>query len=525
MSSTRALFERYGDSYRTLATIAALVAATAVILSATIVNVAIPDVMGTFGIDQVQAQWLSTGFLAAMTATMLLGAWAEQAFGLRATFIASLLLFGAGSVLGGMAPNNGVLTLARVVQGAAAGVVQPLAMVVLFKVYPPHQRGMAMGIFGIGVVLAPALGPWVGGLLIDHFNWRYVFYLGLPFGALGVVLAAFFLPTREDEGSRPRFDWIGFVLLSLFLLLLLSALSNGQRMGWNSTAILLQLSIATCAVVAFVVWERRTTEPMLDLSLFEQVPFAASALVSFVIGAGLYGSTYLLPLAVQTIQGLTPTQAGLMLMPAGLVLATIFPLSGHLSDRVPPALMIAVGLLIFAFASYLTAEFDVNSSFAWLAWLTVLTRVGLGVMFPSLSVASLQVLPRLLVSQGSGAVNFMRQLGGAFGVNLLAVLLERRTVFHGEALAAVQASHNPATAAFIGEVADRMQAMSLPASERIPAALWYLGQTLYAQARTEAFRDTFLVTAVLFLIALAPTWLLHRALQRGQPEMSEEGSP
>jgi len=131
----------------------------------------------------------------------------------------------------------------------------------------------------------------------------------------------------------------------------------------------------------------------------------------------------------------------------------------------------------------------------------------------------------LLVSQGSGAVNFMRQLGGAFGVNLLAVLLERRTVFHGEALAAVQASHNPATAAFIGEVADRMQAMSLPASERIPAALWYLGQTLYAQARTEAFHDAFLVTAVLFLIALAPTWLLHRALQRGQPEMSEEGSP
>ncbi|AMN46882.1 multidrug MFS transporter [Steroidobacter denitrificans] len=522
MSSTKALFERYGDTYRTLATVTALVAATAVILSATIVNVAIPDVMGTFGIDQVQAQWLSTGFLAAMTATMLLGAWAERAFGLRATFVASLLLFGVGSILGGMAPNNSVLTLARVVQGAAAGIVQPLAMVVLFQVYPLHQRGRAMGVFGIGVVLAPALGPWVGGLLIDNFNWRYVFYLGLPFGALGVVLAAFFLPTREQEKSRPRFDWIGFALLCLFLLLLLSALSNGQRMGWDSDAILLQLAIAAGAIVAFVFWERHTAEPMLALSLFEQVPFAASAFVSFVIGAGLFGSTYLLPLAVQTIQGLTPTQAGLMLMPAGFILAAIFPLSGHLSDRMPPALMIAIGLLIFALASYLTAKFDVNSSFVWLTWLTVLTRLGLGVMFPSLNVASLQVLPRSLISQGSGAVNFMRQLGGAFGVNLLAVLLERRTVFHGEALAVLQTSHNPATAAFIGEAVDLMKEMSLSAGDRVPAALWYLGQALYVQARTEAFRDAFLVTTLVFLIALWPTWLLYRALQSEPPGTAEE---
>lgn len=513
MSSIDALFERYGAWYRMLATLTALVTATVSILSSTIVNVAIPDVMGAFGIDQVQAQWLSTGFLAAMTATMLLGAWAEQAFGLRATFIAALLLFCIGSLLGGMAPNNSVLTLARVIQGAAAGILQPLAMVVLFQVYQPHQRGMAMGVYGIGVVLAPALGPWVGGLLVDYFNWRYVFYVVLPMAALSAVLAAFFLPTRA-QASRPRFDWIGFALLALFLTLLLSGLSNGQRLGWDSTAIVLQLTLAACAIVAFIVWEFHTPEPMLDLGLFERIPFAASAFVSFVIGAGLFGSTYLLPLAVQTIQGLTPTQAGLMLMPAGFVLAAVFPVTGRLSDRIHPAFLIAIGLLVFALGCYLTAEFDVNTSFAWLAWLTVLTRLGLGFLFPSLSVASLQVLPRELISQGSGAVNFMRQLGGAFGVNLLAVLLERRTVFHGEALSALQTAHNSATATFIGEAAGLTKALPLPASDSVPAALWYLGQALYAQARTEAFRDTFLVTTLLFLFALAPTWLLYRALRQ-----------
>jgi len=513
MSSTEALFERYGASYRILATITSLVAATAVILSATIVNVAIPDVMGSFGIDQVQAQWLSTGFLAAMTATMLLAAWSDRAFGQRATFIAALAMFGAGSMLGGLAPNEHVLTLARVIQGASAGVVQPLAMIVLFQVYPPDRRGAAMGAFGVGVVLAPALGPWVGGLLIDNFNWRYVFYLGIPFAVLGMVLALFFLPTRVEQGIRPRFDWIGFALLGAFLMALLGALSNGQRVGWDSNVILAQFAVALCAVVAFIGWERHTDQPMLDLRLFTHLPFSASAFVSFVLGAGLFGSTYLLPLAVQTIQGLTPTQAGLMLMPAGFVLAVVFPLAGRLSDRVPPGSLIAIGLLIFALASYLTAKFDVNSSFIELTWLTVLTRLGLGFVFPPLSVASLRVLPHSLVAQGSGAVNFARQLGGAFGVNLLAVMLERRTVFHGEALAAMQTPHNAMTVSFMNEVSEMLKAASLSAIERMPAAIWYLGQTLYAQARTEAFRDGFLLTAILFLIALIPTWMLHRALR------------
>lgn len=183
MSQTDALFEKYGPAYRAYATATVMIATISVVLSTTIVNVAIPDVMGAFGISAVQAQWLSTGFLAAMTATMLLGDWADRAFGLRLSLNVALTVFIVGSVLGGIAPNEGVLTLARVVQGAAAGVVQPLSMILLFRVFPPEKRGAAMGIFGIGVVLALALGPWIGGLLIDAFDWRWVFYLGLPPGS------------------------------------------------------------------------------------------------------------------------------------------------------------------------------------------------------------------------------------------------------------------------------------------------------------------------------------------------------
>jgi EmrB/QacA subfamily drug resistance transporter len=511
MSSTEALFARYGPAYRWIATVTAMVAAVAVILSATIVNVAIPDVMGAFGISQVEAQWLSTGFLAAMTATMLLTDWAQRAFGERGTILATLALFMAGSVLGGLAPDEGVLIAARVIQGAAAGIVQPLAMIIVFQVFPPERRGSAMGIFGIGVVLAPALGPWVGGLLMDSFNWRYVFYLGVPFAALGMALASAFLPTRSESGPRPGFDWLGFGLLCLFLTTLLSALSNGQRSGWSSDPILIEFALAILAAIAFVWWERHTTKPMLDLRLFAQLPFASAAVVSFIMGAGLFGSTYLLPVFVQTIQGMTPTQAGLLLMPAGFVLVIVFPLAGRLTDRLRPGLLIASGMIVFAYSSWLMAQVDVNTGFWMLAWWTVLSRIGLGLVFPALSAASLRVLPIGLVAQGSGAVNFTRQLGGAFGVNLLAVALERRTMFHGDMLTATQTPDNATTMAFLKQLAGYAQLVHLPYDQQVGAALWFLGRAIYAQANILAYRDGFLITAVVFTAALLPIWVLDRA--------------
>ncbi|TKT74398.1 DHA2 family efflux MFS transporter permease subunit [Aquamicrobium sp. LC103] len=511
MSSIEALFARYGSSYRWFATGTVMVATIAVVLSTTIVNVAIPDVMGAFGISQVQAQWISTGFLAAMTATMLLADWADKAFGQRATMIGALVLFMVGSVLGGIAPDENILTFARVIQGAAAGVVQPLAMILLFQVFPPDQRGAAMGIFGIGVVLAPALGPWIGGILIDSFSWHFVFYLGIPFAVLGIVLSNLFLPTRTQTGPRPGFDWGGMALLSLFLATLLNALTNAQRQGWTSDPILLQFVIAILAASGFVWWEITSKKPMLDLRLFASLPFSAASLVAFIMGAGLFGSTYLLPLFVQTIQGLTPTQAGLLLMPSGLVLVLVFPIAGRLSDRLPTGYLIGGGMLIFAYSSYLTASVSIDTTFWTLAWWTVLSRIGLGLVFPSLTAGSLKVLPRELVAQGSGAVNFIRQLGGAFGVNLLAVFLERRTMLHADALTATQTSDNPATMDLLGKIAGIIRTAGLPDFQQIPAAINFLSQTIAIQANTLAFHDGFLIVTIVFLAALLPTWLLHRA--------------
>lgn len=517
MPSTDELSARYGPRYRWLATATALVSAISVILSATIVNVAIPDVMGAFGIDQTKAQWLSTGFLAAMTATMLLTDWAQRALGERTTVTAAMTLFMLASFLGGTATDENVLILARVLQGAAAGIVQPLAMLIIFQVFPPERRGAAMGIFGVGVVLAPALGPWVGGLLIDAYNWRYIFYLGVPPALLAVALGNLFLPTRAVGVRPPAFDWLGFGLLAASLTALLTGLSNGQRWGWSSDATLACLAAAGAALAVFVWWEGHSRHPMLDLRVFRNGPFAAACVVSFVLGAGLFGSTYLLPLFVQTVQGFTPTQAGLLLMPAGLVMVAIFPSAGALTDRMPAAALVAAGLLIFAWASYLTASADVDTAFWPLAWWTAMTRIGMGLVFPALNAGSLRVLSPQLMAQGSGTINFTRQLGGAFGVNLLAVLLERLTVMNGDFMAATQTASNGTTGDYLGAAEHAIEGLALAQGDQQAAALWLLGRSIYSQANTLAFQQCFLITALVFLVALLPTWYLHRAQQRARP--------
>ena len=510
MSQIDRYFERYGPAYKWLATGTIMVATISVVLSTTIVNVAIPAVMGAFGMSAVQAQWISTGFLAAMTATMLLADWTNRAFGTRLTMNAAMSVFLAGSVLGGLAPNETILTLARVVQGAAAGIVQPLAMIMLFKVFPPDKRGAAMGIYGVGVVLAPALGPWIGGLLMDAFDWRFVFYLGLPFAGLAILMSNLFLPSREESGPIPAFDFVGVAILSVFLAVLLSTLSNAQRLGWESNIILAGFTISVASAIGFVAWEMNTAKPMLDMRLFANFAFSSASVVAFIMGAGLFGSTYLLPVFVQQIQGMTPTQAGLLLMPSGFAMLLVFPIAGRLSDKVPAPIMIALGMAVFAGSSWLMVAANVHTAFWTLAWWTVLSRVGLGLVFPAISSGALKVLPPHLLGQGSGASNFIRQLGGAFGVNLLTVFIERRTIMHADAFAATQTSDNATTMELLREVAGLMHAAGLPDTQLMPAAASFLGRTVMIQSSNAAFQDGFLIVCGIFLLALIPTWFMWR---------------
>jgi len=519
--SVEGLFARYGPAYRWLVTATVMMGTIATILTATIVNVALPDIMGAFGMGQDKAQLLSTGFLAAMTGTMLLNAWMVERLGQRATFMLAVTVFIAASVMGGLAPAEGVLILARVLQGGAAGILQPLAMQVIFQVFPPEKRGSAMGIYGIGVVLAPALGPTLGGIMVDSFSWRYVFFLAVPFCIVGLFLATLFLPGRDASASPRKFDWIGFGLMTVFLVTLLNGLSNGQRDEWLSDSILRDFAIALVSGIGFILWELRTPAPMLNLKLFTNRVYAGASIVAFIFGAGIYGSTYLIPLFAQTIQGYTPTRSGLLLMPAGLVLGIVFPIAGRLSDKTPAYAMVMFGLAVFALSSFLMTGVDTDASFWLFAWWIMLGRIGLGFIMPSLNAGALKALPMALLGQGSGAINFVRQLGGAFGVNLLSIALERRSQFYVDSFTAAQDAGNSATAWLLRDVTGLLAQDGVAEAIRQAGALNYLGRVIYPQGNMLGYRDSFFIVGAIFLVALVPALMMRRGRAPAAPRASD----
>ncbi|WP_395710226.1 DHA2 family efflux MFS transporter permease subunit [Reyranella sp.] len=516
VQTAQVLSERFGPTYRWLVTVTGMVGVVSMVLAMTTVNVAVPDVMGAFGIGQDKAQWMSSAYMATMTAGMLINAWVVGVLGERRTFVGSLMSFSIGALLGGSAPNEDILIFSRILQGFSAGIAQPLVMATIFTVFPAERRGMAMGVFGLGVVFAPAIGPTLGGLMIEYFSWRYVFYISLPFCVAAAAMGMVFMPTRRIPKTIPAFDWLGFGLLCLALAGLMTGIADGQREGWESDTIVLRLAVGAVATVAFIAWELFTPRALLDMRIFANIEFSAAALIAFIFGAGMMGSTYVIPVFVQTIIGFTPLLAGLMMMPAGIMLAFIFPMAGRLADAFPASTMIIFGLVLFAVGFAFMTAADVDSTFWTLVAMVMVSRLGLGFINPSLNAASLKALPADKVRQGAGVANFMRQLGGAFGINLMVAFFEVRTRFHADALTATQDWGNRTTERLITLIEQLMQKSGLPFQQQKAGALEYLSAMLQAKAQMMAFSDTFIVVGLVALAALIPAAILSRSERRAR---------
>lgn len=504
------LFARYGPIYRWLVTGFGLTGGFAMVLSATIANVAVPHVMGAYGIGQDQAQWMATAFLTTMTVSQLLNHWMNEAFGPRGTFTLTIIVFLVGTAIGWFAPNIDVLIVGRVLQGFSAGIVTPMVMVTMFEVFPPDRRGLAMGIYGSGLVLAPALGPAVGGMAIDAFNWRFIFIMPVPFCLIALLGGLLFMPSKPRRGPLPPFDWPGYILLGGALALLMSAAANGIRKGWGSDQIVLMFAGGTLAAIGFVAWQLRSRNPLLDFSLWQNRRFVAALLIGLVFGAGNFASSYAIPVFVQTVQGYTATQAGLVLMPAGLLLVSVLPITGRVADKLPHHVPIAFGLLFFAAGVGSMSSSDVNTPFWTFALFVCVSRFGLAFMIPSLSVGALSTLEPNQIARGSGSLNFIRQLGGAVGTNLIVVWLQLRTSFHAEGLTTTQTADNETSLVFLSDVAQRLEQTAIPQELTSSVALDYLGKVVQAQALTYGFKDCFLALAVVFIIALIPAWIFSR---------------
>lgn len=508
------LFDRYGPAYKWLATATCLVGIMTMTLGATTVNVAFPAIMGTFGIGRDQAQLISTGYFAAQTAGMLLSAWLILALGERRSFTIAVIGFLCGSAMSGTAQSGEVLLLGRILQGLSAGIVQPLGMAVTFKVFPRDQKGFSMGIFAMGNVLAPALGPALGGLAIDLFSWRYIFLLTLPMAFLALIVGNIFLPSREMPKKLPRFDFLGFGLLCASLVGLLLGFSYGQRLGWTSTNILFLFGMGVGGGGGFVLRQIYAKSPLVNMKVFANAQFSAAATIGFFTGCAMFSSFFLMPLFTQQIQHFSAIDAGLLMVPAGLSLLILFPLVGRLSDFVPAYLMICVGMIIFSIAFYSLASADVNTPFWTLVWFTLLVRIGVSCTRSVVNSEALKSLPSDLVTQGSSSVNFVRQLGGTLGTNCLVVFLELRIPFHGDAFTAMQTGASETTREMRSRLAQLLSEAGVPETLRESGAFHYLGEVIYAQASTLGFQDAYFLLAIIAAAGLIPGWYLSRASKR-----------
>ncbi|MEA1080105.1 DHA2 family efflux MFS transporter permease subunit [Marinobacter qingdaonensis] len=423
-NTVEGLKARYGERWRWLAVATVMLGTMATVLSATVVNVALHDIMLEFGIRQGRVHWLATGFIAAMTTTMLASAWLLDHFGVRKTLAVAMFLFTVISIAGGFAVSPEQLIAARVGQGAMAGLMQPMGMYLVFRVFPRERRGQAMGIYGMGVILAPALGPVLGGFLVDQLSWRYVMFAPAPVTMIGVAMAWRFLPLPPSRPQPYRFDLPGLVLLGMTISLALDTLNRLQNLAGQESRVLIGAALALLALVLFVVRERRTPHPLMNIALLRNPVFLYANLGALALGLALFGSTYLVPLFVQTALQFTATEAGLLMLPAGIVLGLVFPVAGRLADRQSARKLVIIGIALFASSAVLFALSDLTLAFGWLALWTVLGRIGIGFMLPALSTGALNPLAPEQLGAGSSTINFTRQLGGAFGVNMVALTIE-----------------------------------------------------------------------------------------------------
>ncbi|MDI3327876.1 MAG: DHA2 family efflux MFS transporter permease subunit [Alicyclobacillaceae bacterium] len=399
------------------------------ILNQTLLNVAIPHMMNEFNVSANTAQWLMTGYMLVNGVLVPISAFLMETFGSRALFMAAMAFFTGGSLLCGLAPNFAVLMAGRIVQAVGGGVLMPLVMNVFLAIFPPEVRGRSMGLLGLGMVFAPAIGPTLSGWVVEHYTWRLLFDGMVPLGMLTAVMALVYL---RDVGSRgrPPLDWYGMVLSVIGFGALLYGFSEAGAGGWRQTQVAVSLAAGTAGVVLFVWRELKVSDPMLDFRIFRYDMFALANAINAVVTMALFAGMFLLPLYLQNLRSFTPLQAGLLLLPGALVMGIMSPVSGALFDRIGPRPLAVAGLLITAVTTFEFSRLTAETAYSQILSLYVIRSFGLSLLMMPVMTAGLNQLPAEKNSHGTALSNTVRQVAGAIGTAFLTTVFTTRTNFH-----------------------------------------------------------------------------------------------
>ena len=492
---------------RIIITVTAIICALLEIVDTTIVNVALNDMRGTLGATLTEVGWVITAYAIGNVIIVPMTSWLSVQFGRRNYFAASIIIFTVCSFLCGNATGIWELVLFRFLQGLGGGALLVTSQTIITESYPANKRSMAQAIYGLGVIIGPTLGPPLGGYIVDHASWPYIFYINIPLGVIATLLTLQFVrsPKYGEKSAASDIDWLGIGLLAITVGSLQYVLEKGQDDDWFNSSVIIYLVIAAVLGLYFFIWrELRFRKPIVELRVLKNNNLRVGTILSFIMGFGLYGSTFIIPLYTQSILGWTAQQAGMLMVPAALTTAFMMPIIGNLLQKgVPQQYLVAAGMLLFSIFTFwgyfiLTPDTDTDNFF----WMLIVRGMGLGMLFIPITALSLSTLKGQEIGQGAAFTGMMRQLGGSFGVALITTFLSRQNMVHRNTLVSKLDINNPAVMQRVHGMQQNFINKGMNAEVALKSSYSAMDHIITKQAAVLSYMDVFMYLGILFLICV-----------------------
>jgi DHA2 family multidrug resistance protein len=477
--------------------------------------------MGNLGATLDQISWVSTGYIIAMVIILPLTGWLSAHFGRKRYLGFSMIIFTVASLFCGLSRSLNMLIFFRLMQGVGGAALLSTAQATMLEIFPPNQLGMIQAIFTIGVMVGPTVGPTLGGWITDNYTWPWIFFINLPIGIVASALTLLFVHDSKIQKKHTSVDFIGIILLAIGVGSLQAILEKGNREGWFESHLIVWLSVCTViGLVLFVIWELRTPVPAVNLRVLKNRGFTAGTIFSGVLGFGLYGGTFILPLFLQNLKSFTAEQTGLILFPGGVATACILPFVGRLVNKVAPRNLSAIGTIGFVFSMIMLHQITLDTSQQQLLWPLILRGASMGFVTLPLTLATLLALAPKDVPAGTGLFNLSRQLGGSMGIAFLSTFIDHRIATHSATLVEHINIYNPALWVRLNALIAGLVAKGTPVMMARQQAYAIINRTIEGQSGILSYEDAFLVIAIVFVCSL-PLLLM---LRRIRPDQVKRGT-
>jgi len=499
-----------------LITITVILASMIELIDTSIVNVALPQMMGNLGATLDEIAWVVTGYVVANVIVIPMTGWFAAVFGRRNYFIGSMILFTVASFFCGHATSLWELVIFRFIQGAGGGAMLSTSQAILVETFPPEEMGLANALFGLGVVVGPTVGPTLGGWITDSYSWRWIFYVNLPIGVVAILMALAFLPDPKEIRKITKIDWWGILLLIVGIGALQIVLERGEAEDWFSTPYITVLALVSVVAIALFIWrELASSNPVVDLHVLKDRSLAVGTFFTFVLGFGLYASVFIFPVFAQNLLGFTAMQTGLILLPGSLATAFMMPIVGKMLQKgVPPQLLNALGFICFFLFTWMLSHSTLESGRQDFFWPLVLRGVGLGLLFVPLTTTALSGLRGKDIAQGAGLTNMMRQLGGSFGIALVTTFIQHRSWTHRTNLLSHLSPYDPAFQERVQAITSGLMAKGSSFFQAQQQAYGAIEGAVLRQTYLLTYMDAFRMVGVFFLVCIPMLLLFKRRAGR-----------